>query len=78
MNVARRLHLVRAKGITGERGKLSFHAWPKESSVEKGICHTCAGPVRKSWRTGILHRDCFGCRYLKMIYGPNIKVERTE
>ncbi len=73
----RRFRSFASKGITGARGRLSFHAFPRVASVTKGVCHTCGGPTRRS-RYGIMHRDCFGCRYLKMIYGPTIEVTRTD
>jgi hypothetical protein len=61
----------------GDRGKLSFKAKWTPSSTNRSVCRSCGGLVRQSWRTGITHRNCFGCRYLIMIYGPNIQVERA-
>lgn len=63
--------------IDGERGGLLFHVVTKEAGVTRGVCRCCGGRTLKSHRTGILHSDCFGCRYLKMIYGPNIRVRRV-
>ncbi len=47
-----------------------------ETDVTKSTCKCCGGGVRRSWVTHILHDDCRGCRELKMMYGPNIKVVR--
>ena len=44
----------------------------------KRLCVTCGGGVRRSHVTGIMHRHCTVCRYLRMIYGPNIRVSREE
>jgi hypothetical protein len=75
MRQARLLALARHE-VHGERGGLLFTAYPKIANVTRGVCGTCGGPTRRS-RYGIMHKDCFGCRYLKMIYGPNITVTRN-
>jgi hypothetical protein len=49
----------------------------EKSEVKSRICKTCQGPVRRSWLTGILHKRCRFCRYLVMMYGPNIGVSRV-
>lgn len=64
--------------IEGTKGRVAFTAdtgEPATSTVR--ICALCHGLVRRSHRTGILHRHCFTCRYLRMIYGPNIGVRRV-
>ena len=50
----------------------------KETDVKKGSCGCCGEETRRSWVTHILHDDCYGCRHLKMVYGPNIKVTRKK
>jgi hypothetical protein len=62
---------------TGERGPLRFQARFTAGGAASGTCGTCGGDTRRS-RYGILHEDCFGCRYLKMIYGDSIRVTRAE
>lgn len=63
--------------IQGQTARTFYRATYAISTRMKRECATCGGLVRRSWRTKILHRDCFGCRYLKMIYGPNISVTRS-
>jgi hypothetical protein len=43
-----------------------------------GTCSTCGGRTIRSRTTGTIHKDCFSCRYLKMIYGPSIEVSRVD
>lgn len=59
-----------------KKGRI-FTARVVTSREASGRCGTCNGPTRRS-RYGILHRDCFVCRYLKLIYGPGISVTREE
>lgn len=63
--------------VRGEHSGARFSATYAISIRAKRECSTCGRLVRRSWRTKILHKDCFGCRYLKMIYGPNISVTRS-
>lgn len=59
------------------KGKVSGEARIGPPSEDKvGRCVKCGGRVLRSWHTGILHRACFLCRYLMMIYGPKIEVRR--
>jgi hypothetical protein len=58
------------------RGR-KFHAHVKPSEERSRKCALCEGPVHRSWRTGVLHSKCYACRYLVMIYGPSIEVERV-
>lgn len=62
--------------ISETKGKLHFTARVVISEEKRGKCETCGGKTLRSFRTGMLHFDCYGCRYLKMIYGPGIKVDR--
>lgn len=48
----------------------------KNPGQKGGECDTCGGRTIRSRTTGTIHKTCFSCRYLKMIYGPSIKVER--
>jgi hypothetical protein len=67
------------KRWTGTRNHRYFVAKPKISFKKtKRRCTCCKRPVRRSHKTGILWPTCFTCRYLKMIYGPNISVEWVE
>lgn len=51
----------------------------RRDAVQKiGTCSMCGGRTVRSWRTGILHRNCRECRYAIMMYGPNIKVRRVQ
>ena len=65
-----------------ERGKVRGTAEAEVSrddpKLQRGTCETCGGRVLRSWRTGTLHARCFICRYLTMIYGPNIRVKRED
>lgn len=67
--------------LTIKRGKVSGTAvvdpTDPEGLPKKRECSTCGGGVHRSHVTGILHHHCSICRYLRMIYGPNIKVERS-
>lgn len=65
------------KRVTGELRKHVFMARVQPSEDTVGKC-ACGGRIIRSHRTGILHKDCFTCRYLKMIYGPNITITRRE
>lgn len=49
-----------------------------DPTVRRGVCETCGGRVVRSYHTGILHARCYLCRYLSMIYGPNIRVRRED
>lgn len=60
--------------FVGWRGKRHFAVRTTVSKRYQKKCGTCGRAVRRSHRTGILWDDCFTCRYLKMIYGPSIKV----
>lgn len=62
----------------GIKKGVKFHARAMCSDVTGGECITCGRSTRRSWRTGILHKRCYGCRYLVMIYGPSITVEYTR
>lgn len=62
----------------GVKNNRHFIARPQISTVTERKCLTCKRPTRRSWRTGVLHNRCFTCRYLVMIYGPNIEVEWVE
>lgn len=63
------------KRIVGELHHRHFKVKPKISwDKTKRTCTMCGGQVRRSWRTGILHTRCRSCRYLIMMYGPNIEV----
>lgn len=63
----------------GRKGKIDYKADTGERSpAAQRICALCGGRVVRSYRTGILHRFCFVCRYLRMIYGPNIGVRRIK
>lgn len=62
----------------GDRNNRHFVAHVTPSVRLKRECALCHKTVRRSWRTGILWSCCFSCRYLKMIYGPNIKVTIVE
>lgn len=66
------------KRLEGELRKHLFVAYVQPSEETKRKCASCGGRIIRSHLTGILHKDCFTCRYLKMIYGPNIKIERRE
>lgn len=57
-------------------GRRVIARYHEEEKRRVGTCGCCGGEVRRSWVTNILHRDCRWCRYLKMMYGPHIKVER--
>lgn len=48
----------------------------RESKDRVGTCSCCGAETRRSSVTSILHEDCYWCRRLKMVYGPNIKVKR--
>lgn len=61
---------------TGTYGKLTFTVRFIPDEETKGTCDSCGGRTLRSHKTGILHDDCYGCRHLKMIFGPNIKVTR--
>jgi hypothetical protein len=63
--------------VQGDRGPLTFHVSYRIAQSTKGECASCGGKTRRN-RYGILHADCSGCRYLKMIYGPSIKIERRS
>lgn len=60
----------------GDRSKRHFEVTILPSAQTVGKCPCCGSRVLRSWRTGILHRHCFVCRYLRMIYGPSITVTR--
>lgn len=63
----------------GNKNNRHFVARPKISFKKvKRRCNKCNRPVRRSHRTGILWPNCFVCRYLMMIYGPNISVKYVE
>lgn len=62
---------------TAPRKTLSSIALFPAGKKTKTECLCCERPVRRSWRTDILWDHCFTCRYLKMIYGPNIGVKWT-
>lgn len=63
----------------GERNHRHFVARPRISFKKvKRRCNKCNRPVRRSHKTGILHPNCFTCRYLMMVYGPNISVTYEE
>jgi hypothetical protein len=75
----KRIHITPGEKVTftGDRAKRSFTVTITLAEVSKGKCASCGGPVLRSWRTGILHRHCFTCRYLRMIYGTSITVTRS-
>jgi hypothetical protein len=50
----------------------------QKSEETKGACVCCRGRVLRSWTTGILHRRCYFCRRMVMIYGPSISVTRND
>lgn len=70
-------HAPEAPARPAKRGKLRFSATVQPSAESQGKCRKCGGEVRRSHATGILWRACSGCRYLMMIYGPNIGVTRV-
>jgi hypothetical protein len=59
----------------GERNHRHYLARTRPSPAERKKCSCCGRTVRRSWRTGLTWGSCYTCRYLKMIYGPNIKVK---
>ncbi len=59
--------------VKGSAKGRTFTAHITVSESTKGSCRLCQGPTRRS-KYGILHRACSRCRYLMMIYGPNIAV----
>lgn len=66
------IHRGKVAGIA----KIDFHE-ATDSEPSRREC-SCGGGIRRSHVTGILHRYCSICRYLRMIYGPNITVERNK
>lgn len=44
----------------------------------KRTCCMCGRSVRRSHVTKILHKNCRSCRYMIMMYGPNISVTRFD
>lgn len=61
-------HVVRV-----EKGGEVYYVRITTTKKTKGMCETCDRKTRRN-RYGILHDDCSRCRYLKMIYGQNIRV----
>ncbi len=82
--------MARKKGWSGVKNNRAYEAKPygeharqqtlsaislRPSGKLKVVeCEKCGRPVRRSWRTEILWDHCFACRYLMMVYGPNIGV----
>jgi hypothetical protein len=67
--------LYRALIVRGKiRARVSLTR-PSPTDARWATC-PCGGEIHRSSRTGILHRFCFQCRYLRMIYGPNIETKR--
>lgn len=64
--------------VSGTKGRVRFEGITAESERTRGKCNMCEGRVIRSHRTGILHTRCYSCRYLVMIYGPNIVVRRVN
>lgn len=62
----------------GDIGHRHFVAYPKISKRPKGTCGKCGRPTRRSSVTGVLHANCYICRRLMMVYGPNIEVTWVE
>jgi tRNA G26 N,N-dimethylase Trm1 len=61
----------------GQKARRNFNVKIIESEATASTCKTCGGPTRRN-KYRILHKDCSVCRYLKMIYGPSIPVERWQ
>lgn len=60
------------------KGKVQGTAYlpkPRPGEASRAKC-PCGGDIHRSHRTGILHRYCYLCRYLRMIYGPSISIRR--
>jgi hypothetical protein len=63
----------------GEKNHRFFVARPKISVRRvKTTCSKCDRPVRRSSKTGTLWPNCYTCRLLMMVYGPNIKVKYND
>jgi hypothetical protein len=64
--------------MDGERKGRRWHfkVRVKDPEVKSSTCGKCGGVVKRSWVTGILHRNCRACRELIMMYGPSISVRR--
>jgi hypothetical protein len=63
---------------TGTIHDREYVAKTTPSAKTQRACTMCGGQVRRSWRTGILHTRCRTCRYLILMYGPNITVELVK
>jgi hypothetical protein len=61
----------------GKVGVIYHMAQVLLTDIMRTTC-ACGGTIIRSRTTGILHRRCFSCRYLHMVYGNNVTIRRIK
>ena len=64
--------------ISVNRGDRHYYGRYTPAKKTQRTCTMCSRNVRRSHVTKILHKNCRACRYMTMMYGPNISVTRFD